>query len=72
MIRRHPGRVLGVLAVLDLLLLALFYPGRHDGDGAWYYLSAIGWIGFMIGVLATVVLAAYAGVLALGGRSRAS
>ncbi|MBX6391466.1 MAG: hypothetical protein IRZ08_21165, partial [Frankia sp.] len=56
MIRRHPGRVLGVLVLLDVLLLLLSGPGKDDNDGVWYYLSTIGWLGFLLGALATVVL----------------
>jgi hypothetical protein len=62
MIRQHPLRVLGVTALIAIAFLALSYPGRNDTKGAWYYVSAIGWFGFLLGVLAFVVLGIVAAV----------
>lgn len=68
MIRLHPARVLGGTLVLAVAFLALSYPGRHDTSGFWYYASAVGWFGFLISVLAFVVL----GVIALVSRTRST
>lgn len=70
MIRLHPFRVLGATFVLAVALLALSYPGRNDTSGAWYYLSAVGWFGFMISVLVLVVLAITAIVIKARARGR--
>ena len=48
MIRQHPGRVLSVTALIAVAFVALSYPGRNDTAGAWYYISAVGWFGFLI------------------------
>ncbi len=56
MIRQHPYRVLGATSLLAVLFLALSFPGRNDTSGAWYYISAVGWFGFMITVLLLLVL----------------
>ena len=57
MLRQHPVRVLSVVAIITLGLLLLSAPGAHDTSGAWYYISAFGWFGFLIGFLLLVVLA---------------
>lgn len=56
MLRQHPVRVLSVVAVLAVALLALSGPGADDTSGAWYYLSAFGWFGFLITALLFLVL----------------
>ena len=74
MIRQHPGRVLSVTALIAVLFLLLSYPGRGDGgdtSGAWYYLSAIGWFGFMLTFIVFIVLAVIAAVHKFSGNRRA-
>jgi uncharacterized membrane protein len=68
MIRQHPFRVLGVTALIGLGLLLLSAPGAEDTEGAWYYISAFGWFGFMLTVLVFIVLAVIAAVSAVGRR----
>jgi hypothetical protein len=58
MLRQHPVRVLSVVAAITVALLLLSAPGADDTSGAWYYISAFGWFGFLIGFLLFVVLAA--------------
>jgi hypothetical protein len=72
MIRRHPARVLSVTALTAVFFLALSYPGKSDTEGAWYYLSAIGWFGFLISFLVFLVLAVVATVHKLSGRRQAT
>jgi hypothetical protein len=61
MIRKHPGRVLIVLAVLAGILFALGGPGEYDRSGdAWEYISGFSFIGFLLTTLVFVVLAVYA------------
>ena len=72
MIRQHPFRVLGVTALVGIGLLLLAAPGAEDTEGAWYYISAFGWFGFMLSVLIFVVLAVIAAVSAVGRRRRPS
>lgn len=50
---------------------ALSYPGRADTAGAWYYISAIGWFGFMLTFVVFIVLAVVATVHRSSGRRRA-
>lgn len=72
MLREHPFRVLGVVAAVAIGLFALSAPGAHDTSGAWYYISAFGWFGFLITMLVLIVLAVAAAVMAVGrhrGRS---
>jgi hypothetical protein len=57
MLRQHPVRVLSVVAVITAALFLLSAPGADDTSGAWYYISAFGWFGFLIGFLLLVVLA---------------
>lgn len=38
------------------ILLAMSYPGREASSGALYYISAIGWFGFMLAVLVILLL----------------
>lgn len=56
MLRQHPVRVLSVVAVITVGLLLLSAPGADDTSGAWYYISAFGWFGFLIGFLTLLVL----------------
>jgi hypothetical protein len=56
MIRQHPARVLSVVAVIGVALFFLSAPGADDTEGAWYYISAFGWFGFLITLLLFVVL----------------
>jgi hypothetical protein len=60
MIRKYPGRTLGVIALVTLVLFALSYPGRNDRHGAWMYVSGISWIAFLLGAVVLVVLGIYA------------
>jgi hypothetical protein len=68
MLREHPFRVLGIVAAVAVGLLALSAPGADDTSGAWYYVSAFGWFGFLITMLTLIVLAVAATVMALGRR----
>ena len=70
MIRQHPGRVLSVTALIAVLFVALSYPGKSDTEGAWYYISAVGWFGFLITFVVFIVLAVIAAVHRSSGRSR--
>ena len=56
MIRQHPARVLSVVAAIGIALFLLSAPGAHDTSGAWYYISAFGWFGFLITFLLFLVL----------------
>ena len=62
MIRQHPLRVLLVTALIAIGFVALSYPGRNDTEGAWYFISAVGWFGFLLAALTFVVLAVVATV----------
>ena len=66
MIRQHPARVLSVVAAIGIALFLLSAPGAHDTSGAWYYISAFGWFGFLLTTLVFLVLA----VLAAANRLR--
>ena len=57
MLRQHPVRVLSVVAAVTAALFLLSAPGADDSSGPWYYISAFGWFGFLIGFLLLVVLA---------------
>ena len=70
MLREHPFRVLGVVAAIAVGLFFLSAPGAHDTSGAWYYISAFGWFGFLITMLILIVLSVAAAVMALGRRRR--
>lgn len=70
MIRQHPFRVLSITALIAVLFLALSYPGKHDTAGAWYYISTIGWFGFLLTMLAFISFAVMAGVHRRSLRSR--
>lgn len=59
MINRHPVRVLATLLVLAGAFLAVSYPGRNDKSGAWMYISGLGWIAFLLGLLLIIVLTIY-------------
>jgi hypothetical protein len=69
MLRQHPARILSVVAVVTVGLLLLSAPGAHDTSGTWYYLSAFGWFGFLLGFLLFVVLAVVIAVQKIRGRS---
>ena len=56
MIRQHPARVLSVVAAIGIALFLLSAPGAQDTSGAWYYISAFGWFGFLITSLLFLVL----------------
>ncbi len=71
MIRQHPGRVLSVTALIAVFFVALSYPGKNDTAGAWYYISSIGWFGFLITFVVFIVLAVIAAVHRSSGRRRA-
>jgi hypothetical protein len=58
MIRQHPARVLSVVAAIGIALFFLSAPGADDTSGAWYYISAFGWFGFLITLLLFLVLSA--------------
>ena len=68
MLKTHPIRVLAVVAALAVGLLFLSAPGAHATGGAWYYISAFGWFGFLLMTLAFLVLAVAAAVMAVGRR----
>ena len=68
MLREHPVRVLAVVAVVAAGLLLLSGPGADDTSGAWYYISAFGWFGFLIAMLALIVLGVAAAVMAVSRR----
>ena len=68
MIRKHPGRVLTVVALIALLGLGLGYPGRNgDLTGPMRYISGLGFISFLLFTLVFVVLGIY---VVVGRRSR--
>ena len=68
MLKTHPVRVLAVVAVLAVALLFLSAPGADATGGAWYYISAFGWFGFLIMTLVFLVLAVTATVMAVSRR----
>ena len=68
MLREHPIRVLAVVAAVAAGLFALSAPGADDTSGAWYYISAFGWFGFLIAMLILIVLGVAAAVMAVGRR----
>jgi hypothetical protein len=70
MIRQHPARVLLVVAAIGIALFLLSAPGADDTSGAWYYISAFGWFGFLITFLLFLVLSAV--VIAQKVRGRGS
>lgn len=70
MIRQHPVRVLSVIFLVAVGLFFLSAPGANDTSGAWYYISAFGWYGFMVTVLIFLVVAVIAAVAAVGRRRR--
>ena len=68
MLRQHPTRVLAVVAAVAIGLLLLSGPGADDTSGAWYYISAFGWFGFLLTALLFVVLAIVVAVQSIGRR----
>ena len=71
MLRTHPIRVLVAVAVVAAALLFLSAPGADDTSGAWYYISAFGWFGFLIMTLAFLVLAVIAATNRMRRRTNA-
>jgi hypothetical protein len=71
MLRTHPVRVLVAVAVLAVALLLLSAPGADATSGAWYYISAFGWFGFVLTTLVFLVLAVMAIVNRLRHRTTA-
>ncbi|MGW9032445.1 hypothetical protein ACWGQ5_52515 [Streptomyces sp. NPDC055722] len=60
MLRKHPGRVLTIVAVIALIGLGLGYPGRNgDITGPMMYISGLGFITFLLSAFVFVVLASY-------------
>lgn len=72
MIRQHPIRVLAVTFVVGACLFLLSAPGADDTSGAWYYISAFGWFGFLLTLLVFLVLAVVAAGSAVARRRRAT
>ena len=70
MIRQHPFRVISITALIAVAFVALSYPGKDDTTGAWYYISAIGWFGFMLSILAIIIFAVMAGIQKRSRRTR--
>jgi len=70
MIRQHPARVLLVTAIIAIAFFALSFPGARDTEGAWYYISAVGWFGFLITALMFIVLVVIVLMHKLAGRPR--
>lgn len=50
-------KAMGGVGVLAAVLLAGSYPFRNDEHGARWILGGIGWFGFLLCVLALIVLA---------------
>ena len=72
MLREHPVRVLAVVAAVAAGLFLLSAPGADDTSGAWYYISAFGWFGFLITMLLLIALGVAAAVMAVSRRRRSS
>ena len=70
MLRQHPIRILSVVAAITAALFLLSAPGADDTSGAWYYISAFGWFGFLIGFLILLVLAVVVAVQKLRTRGQ--
>ena len=70
MIRQHPFRVISITALIAVAFVALSYPGKDDTTGAWYYISAIGWFGFLLSILAIIIFAVMAGIQKRSMRTR--
>jgi len=63
-------RTMGVIAGTAVVLLAVGYPFRDDTHGWRWIVGGIGWFGFLVCVVALVVLALTAAVrTALGRRA---
>lgn len=76
MLTRHPGRVLGAVAVVGALLFTLAgLIGQHN-DGPWgglpSWMGAVGWFGFLLSVPVLLVLGAYVGVQRLRHRGEST
>lgn len=54
MMYRHPFRVISIAGLIAVALMALSIPGSSDTEGTWYYLSAIGWFGFLLSMLSII------------------
>jgi hypothetical protein len=50
-------KAMAAIAVLAVLLLAEGYPFRNDEHGVKWILGGIGWFGFLLCVVALIVLA---------------
>ncbi len=50
-------KTMGGIGVLAVVLLALGYPFRNDEHGVRWVLGGIGWFGFLLCVVALIVLA---------------
>jgi len=70
MIRKHPIRVISITALIAVAFLALSYPGKDNTGGAWYYLSAIGWFGFLLSMLAIIIFVVMASIRKISMRTR--
>ncbi len=71
MIKNHPLRILGSWAALTAVLFLL----SASGNSTWWshgpgWLGALGWAGFLVGLLGLIVLAIYLTVARLLHRTR--
>jgi hypothetical protein len=73
MITRHPFRSLGLVLGVAVVFFVLSASGQSDGfwKSGPSWLGAIGWFGFLICLLAFVVLAAYLAIAKVLRRHRA-
>jgi hypothetical protein len=62
---------LSAAAGLAVALLLLSGPGADDTSGAWYYISAFGWFGFVLSTLLFLVLLAIVVIQRVRGRHNA-
>jgi len=66
MIKNHPLRILGTWAALTAVLFLLSASGNSsEWSHGPSWLGALGWFGFLIGLLGLVLLAVYLGVTKL-------
>jgi hypothetical protein len=70
MIRNHPFRSLGTLAVLT----AVLFVCSASGNSTWFsgpkWLGNVGWAGFLLGILAMIGVAIYLSVSRIRQRAR--
>ena len=66
----HPNRVYPVLVVMlvGLWLLGGIGHRKHASDGAAYYVGAVGWFGFLITVVVTLLYSLALGIRLLRSR----